>query len=135
MVPWLVPFSWHAISTCSDTRRREARKVLSILMFHTKGKILLTDVVLMVHAAPLQRTPHTRSLRRIQRRLRLLLRIHFFAKRFTQALRAVVDRCPHVQKYAAVLRRPFYCEEYERIMQQALNESFGVPHLGRAAAS
>ena len=65
-----MPFSWHAISQCSDTRLGEARKGLSILMFHAKGRILLTDVVLMVHAAPLQRTPHTRSLRRIQRRLR-----------------------------------------------------------------
>ena len=82
-----MPFSWRAISQCSDTRLGEARKVLSILMFDTKGKILLTDVVLSVYAAPLRRTPHTRSLRRIQRRLRLLLRVHFFAKRFTQSLR------------------------------------------------
>jgi hypothetical protein len=135
LVPWLMPFSWHAISRCSDTRLSRARTVLSILMFHAKGKILLTDVVLSVYAAPLQRTPHTRSVRRIQRRLRLLLRLHFFAKRFTYSLRVVVDRCPHVPKYAAVFRRPFYCEDYEQIMRLALNESFGVPHLGRAAAS
>ena len=38
LVPWLMPFSWHAISHCSDTRLGEARKGLSILMFHVKGR-------------------------------------------------------------------------------------------------
>ena len=35
--------------------------------------------------------------------------------------------------YVDALQRPFAFHDYYDIMKLALNESFGVPHLGRAA--
>ena len=102
-------------------------------MFRHAATIIMNDTTLMVFAAQLQRSLRTRSTRRIQRRMRLLLRLHFFSKRHTQRLHAPLQRCPGMNRYVDALQRPFAFHDYYDIMKLALNESFGVPHLGRAA--
>ena len=67
--------------------------------------------------------------------MRLLLRLHFFSKRHTQCLHAALQRCPGMNRYVDALQRPFAFHDYYDIMKLALNESFGIPHLGRAAQS
>ena len=101
-------------------------------MFRRTASTIQNDVTLMAFVAQLQRPQRTRSTRRMHRRLRLLLRINFFSKRYTQRLHATLQRCPDMTRTIDALRRPFESHEYKEFLHCALNEAYNVPHLGRS---
>ena len=98
-------------------------------MFARRSRLLQTDIVLMVHQAQLERPHRTRNRVRIHRRLRLLLRLQFFARRYARRMMSASTRDA---RFSAPLREPFNHAEYAQFLRFALDDSFIVPHLDRA---
>ena len=97
-----------------------------LIMFARHGRLLQTDVVLMVHEAQIWRPHRTRNRVRIHRRLRLLQRLRFFARRYVRRIINGGPRCD------VLLRTPFNHREWTEFLRFALDDSFIVPALDRA---
>ena len=104
----------------------DARTLTDLIMFARRGRLLQTDVVLMVHEAQIWRPHRTRNRVRIHRRLRLLLRLSFFARRH---VRRMINGGP---RYDDLLRQPFGVGEWAEFLRFALDNSYIVPALDRA---
>ena len=94
-------------------------------MFTRRSRLLQTDVVLMVHEAQIWRPHRTRNRVRIHRRLRLLLRLRFFARRYVRRMMSGGPR------FIDSLRRPFNHTEWAEFLRFALDDSLIVPALDR----